>query len=114
MAWTEWIKTDDYQWQRKDGGTYEMYEAVFHPGVDKWFVGGGKFRMDEFTDGDVAYVLDTYGYDTMENLEEEFGDCSEMVLAECLFETSFADWDLECFDTEAEAVAYLDELMKEE
>ena len=108
MAWTEWVQTDDYQWQRKNGrygSEYEMYEAVFHPEPRKWFVGGGTFSIYDWPLEYREFAASIRGT-RLDGMRTD-------VLAEWLFEDNFADWDLECFDTEDEAVAYLDKLMKE-
>ena len=111
----EFVQTDDMQWQRSLGnGEYEMYQIVWignDPGVDKYFVGGGTFDISDYKD-EVPYILETYGYGSMENFVKTYGDRSDDVLAECMFETAWCDFDLYSFATEDEAMAYVNELMR--
>ena len=111
---SEFIQTDDYQWQRKVGDVYEMYQIV-DMAVDKcpYFAGGGTFEISDFDQDDIDHALRIYGYMTMENLNEEYGDASESILAEILFECNWADWDLESFDTEEEALEFVYKKMGE-
>lgn len=112
---SKFIQTDDYQWLRKEDGRYEMYQIV-DMDVDEcpYFAGGGYFELSNFDDGDIKHALRVYGYYTMENLVGIYGEDAEQVLAECLFECNWADWDLESFGTLAEAEAYVKKLMGEE
>lgn len=108
----DFIRTDDWQWQRKDGDTYEMYQIVCYTEVPHpYFVGGGHFTLSDFDAEDVEYALNTYGYVDMDDLTRQYGEDAERVLAECLFECNWADWDLESFKTLDEAREYVNKLM---
>lgn len=109
----EFVRTDDMQWQRNLGnGEYEMYQIVWI-GDDpyNYFAGGGTFNMSDFEE-DIPCILETYGYGDMKNFVKIYGDCSNEVLAECVFETAWCDFDIHSFATEDEAMAYIDELMR--
>lgn len=120
---TDWICTDldTFQWQRKvaaawapEGYAYEMYEVQYIDFVEeaRYFAGGGLFAISDYGADDVKHALDSFGYHTMENLKSEYGRNSERILAECLFECNWADFPIESFDTEAEAVAFVDRCME--
>lgn len=109
-ATSEWVCTDPdtHQWQRKVGDTYEMYQVQPPlPYADNkyWFAGGGTFKLTDYSEDDIEWTLKTFGY--------EPGEASEAVTAECLFECNFADFDIESFDTEAEAIEYVNKLKGE-
>lgn len=108
---TEWICTDpdSFQWQRKAGRfstEYEMYQVLPMPSYVEgggWTAGGGTFRIEDYNNDEISYVLGLYGY--------RRNGIRNDLLAEILFECNWADFDLMEFDTEAEAVAYVNELM---
>ena len=108
MAWSEWRRTDAltdyevYQWQRRNGDLFEMYQIVPYPeewGREGYFYGGGTFRIGDFDRDEVEYALASYGLDGKD--EEE--------VAEALFQNCFADWDIEVADTYEEAQAWVNE-----
>lgn len=113
---TEWILTDDasYQWQRKDGDEYEMCDTVCVEYVEgyRWFAGHGTFRIADYDQSEIDHALRTFGYMTMGNLKAIYGDRSDDILAECLFENCMADFWCEQFETEAEAHAWIDSFVK--
>lgn len=113
MAWTEWVQTDDWQWQRKDGDLYEMFQVVdmIEPVGHPYFAGGGQFELSDYDDADVKRALHTFGYDTMENLERIYGDSARDILAECLFESEFMGWEPKLFATVEDGEAYVKKLM---
>lgn len=116
MAWTEWVQTDDYQWQRKDGDLYEMYDVIdmIEPEEHPYFAGGGRFKLSDYDDNDVSSVLSTFGYGTIEKLERIYGDRAKDVLAECLFEHDFMGLEPKMFPTAEDGVTYVKKLMGEE
>lgn len=107
MAWTEWKRTDAltdyecYQWQRRDGDLFEMYQIVPYPDYvddEGYYVGGGLFRIKDFDRAEVEHALETYcGLD----------EADEEMMAEALFQNCFADWDLDATDTYEEAQAWI-------
>ena len=110
----EFIRTDDYQWLRGGNGTYEMYQIVDmltmkHP----YFAGGGRFSLSDYED-DIDHCLKTFGYEGVDDVKRIYGNDWEQIVAECVFECNWADFDLESFDTEEEALAYVNKLMKED
>jgi len=115
MSNNDFIQTDDYQWQRKSGDTYEMYQMVEHYlGNDKsvYFAGGGTFKLADYADDDIDYCIDTYGYDGIDDVKRIYGDDWEGIVAECVFECNWADFPVESFDTEKEALAFVSKCMQ--
>lgn len=117
---TEWIQTDDYQWQRTVDNyyvddTYEMYQIVKAPEYverEFWFAGGGEFRLSEYKD-DIIDNIRQYGYVDVADVKSIYGNRWEDIVAECVFECNWADFDLESFDTLEEAQAYVNKLKED-
>ena len=109
---TNWICTDPdaFQWQRKASRwstDYEMYQVAPYPYYVEhggWCAGGGTFSISDFNNEEIDFTLGLYGY--------KRDGISNDLLAECLFECNWADFPLESFDTEAEAVAFVDRCME--
>lgn len=113
---SEWIQTDDFQWQRKVGDTYEMYQTMKAPDYVEhpfWYAGGGTFRLSDYED-DIDFDIKQFGYEDVAEIERIYGDHWERIVAECVFECNWADFDLESFDTEEEAIEYVNNLMNED
>lgn len=116
---TEWIQTDDFQWQRMIDNhyvddTYEMYQMVeiFLTDTEScYFAGGGTFELVDYKD-DIDYCITTYGYDDIDDVKRIYGDDWEGIVAECVFECNFADFPVESFDTEKEALAFVSKCMQ--
>ena len=115
---TEWIQTDDYQWQRTVDDyyvddTYEMYEIQGTVDDEPFYLaGGGEFKLSDYTQDEVDGALHDFGYMTMERLDEEYGEASKQILAECLFESDWFSFELKSFHTLEEAQAYVNKLME--
>lgn len=98
---TKWICTDpdEHQWQRRlDDGRYEMVSVAYIGYLEecRYSAAHGTFDLDDYSD-DFDHIFETYG-------EEDMTDSR---LAECVFECNVCDFDLEAFDTEDEAVAWV-------
>lgn len=104
---TKWICTDpdEHQWQRRlDNGRYEMVGVTWIGYLEEvqYSAAHGVFNLNDYTN-DFEYIFETYS-------DEE--DMTDDRLAECVFECNICDFDLESFDTEAEAVAWIDKFME--
>ena len=109
---SDWIQTDSCQWQRKIGDTYEMYQVVWQDVVKyPYFAGGGTFKLADYDEDDIDWDVREYGYDGVEGVKKECGEDWEGIVAECVFECQFADFDLESFDTADEAIRFVNDLM---
>lgn len=111
---TKWVCTDrdSYQWRRRTGdGTYEMYQIspqmpYFSDGewfTGGYFAGGGSFAITDYGIEDRRWAAGIYGY-RLDGMRLD-------ILAECLFECNLADFDIRCFPSREEAMAYVDEMM---
>ena len=111
MAWTEWKRTDThgpedyevYQWQRRNGDLFEMYQVVPYPDYTEYkgyYVGGGLFHISDWDEAEADWARKNHMLAT---------DCPDEALAKALFENCFADWDLESADTYEEAQAWVNE-----
>lgn len=92
-----------------------MYQVMKAPECverEFWFAGGGTFALSDYDRRDHEWALHSFGYDGMADVERIYGGRAESILAECLFECNWADFPLESFDTEAEAVAFVDSCME--
>jgi len=96
----EWIKTDPdcFQYQRWLGGrSYEAVQATTLPnGV--CLVCHTTIDLEDYTEKDIVDCIETYGYDSLEVLEEEYGaERVDAIAAEYLFEQlDFNDYDHLC------------------
>ena len=116
---TDFIQTDDYQWLRTVDtfyvdDTYEMYQIQKAPEYverEFWYAGGGEFSLADYKD-DIDYDINVFGYESVAEIKRIYGDHWERIVAECVFECNWADFDLECFDTLDEAQAYVNKLME--
>ena len=116
---TEWIQTDDYQWQRTIDNyfvddTYEMYQIEKAPEYvehEFWLAGGGEFSLSDYKD-DIDFDVRQFGYDGVDDVKRIYGDDWERIVAECVFECQWADFKLETFDTLEEAVAWVNGFME--
>lgn len=112
---SDWIQTDDYQWLRKVGDTYEMYQIIKAPEYverEFWYAGGGTFELAHYED-DIDFCIRDFGYASIAEVERIYGDHWERIVAECVFECNWADFDLEDFDTLEKAQAYVNKLMED-
>lgn len=110
----EWVQTDDYQWLREIDDDYEMYQIMKAPEYverEFWFAGGGRFSLSDYDSEDHEWALHSFGYEDMAEVERIYGDHAERVLAECLFECNWADFDIYSFGTLADAEAYCNKMM---
>lgn len=110
---SDFIQTDDYQWLRKVDGIYEIYQAEHVGYVDekRWFAGGGYLNLADFGPDDIDFEVRQFGYDGIDDVKRIYGDHWERIVAECVFECQWADYDLESYDTLEEALAFVNELM---
>lgn len=104
---TKWICTDpdEHQWQRRiDDGRYEMVGVTWIGYLEEaqYSAAHGVFDLNDYTN-DFEYIFETY-------CDEE--DMSDDRLAECVFECNICDFDLESFDTEEEAVGWINKFME--
>lgn len=114
MSNNDFIQTDDYQWQRKSGDTYEMYqmaEIVITDSESRYFAGGGTFELADYAD-DIDHCIHSFGYDDVDDVKRIYGDHWERIVAECVFECNWADFDIESFHTEEEALAFVSKCMQ--
>jgi len=112
---SKFIQTDDYQWQRKVGDVYEMYQIMKAPEwVERelWYAGGGEFELSDYED-DILDNVQQFGYDDLADVKRIYGDHWERIVAECVFECNWADFEVESFDTLEEAQAYVNKLMED-
>ena len=108
---TKWICTDpdEHQWQRRlDDGSYEMVGVTWIGYLEEvqYSAAHGIFKLDDYAD-DLEYILESYGE------EGVLDDYLDDYIAECVFECNICDFDLESFDTEEEAVAWINKFVED-
>lgn len=95
---TDWIMTDDdsYQICRKlldmsealGDAVYELYQVQEVPVENDLFVPEYVIAHDIIccNDIDASLVLDCYGYESIEDVYDQYGDSWQQIMAECAFE----------------------------
>lgn len=112
----DWIQTDDYQWLRKDGDYYELYQIMKCPEYverEFWYAGGGHLLLSDY-ESDILDNIQQFGYNDIDDVKRIYGDHWERIVAECVFECNWADYDIESFDTLDEALDFVNKLMNQE
>lgn len=99
---TDWTKTKDSQWMRKDENTYEMCQTekvVLDKETTCWFAWHGIFELSDYDLDDIDWAIDTHDLPL---------DADDDEIAAALFENQGADFDdIEQYFAEEEAVAYI-------
>lgn len=81
-----------------------------HPGIgDKYGVVHMVIDLNDYSEEEVLDYIRGYGYDSRENVVEQYGDQAEQVIVECIFEC-LAD-DFVFTGSEAECEAYIDKII---
>lgn len=103
-----YIATHEHKWFRdNEDGTYTFYKAEYHN--DEWYCGGGTFSLSIYDKDDIEYALATHGIPKM-----AWDHMDDRNLASMLCDNHFADWDLEVFATEDDAIGYIEALIARE
>lgn len=110
------IQTDDYQWLRECGDHYEIYQVEYVGYLEekRWFAGGGTLYLNDFEPDEIEFEVQSFGYDGVADVKRIYGEHWERIVAECVFECNWADYDLESFDTLEEALEFVNKLMERE
>lgn len=105
---TEWIQTDDYQWQRKVDDHYDMMQIEYIGYLDdyRYFAGGGSFLLSDYGQEEIDFDIKQFGYTDIDDVKRIYGDHWERIVAECVFECNWADFPLETFRTMEDAEAW--------
>lgn len=92
-----------HKWMRDNGdGTYTMWMVAYQPNMaESWFCGGGTFSLGDYPDDEREHAMRCHGLDYTDERPSDYE------VAQCVFECNWADFDLESFFTEAEAVAWV-------
>ena len=109
----EWIKTDDLQWRCKvNNTTYHLVEVRERP--DDYVFVVGIIDIEDYTEDEIKSYITGYGYESVGKMKEEYGEDTNGVIAECIFEctdiielTGFGGFDTED-DAEKAAQEYID------
>ena len=99
-----------YATRDNEDGTYTMFKAVLeyqNGPAPCWFVGGGTFSLSDYPQYEIDWAIESHGLDHLSFEPDEY------MVAQALFDNCLADFDLECFGTQREALAYMRKLMDE-
>lgn len=106
------VRTDEIKWRSHlHDRTYLLMQVVEQRGYQ---VVCSTLDLNDFTPEQVQDALDFFGYGSMEDLRETYGDGADGVLAECLFECMDPDFWEVCgphFCGKEDAIAYAGMLM---
>lgn len=105
MDWNIWKcgDPDSFQYLRVSKENPNLWEAVEmrgpYPGPND--LDPGKFGvvhtvidLDDYSDDEIIDYIKGYGYDTVEYIEEQYGEMATQVIVECIFECLEDDFEL--------------------
>lgn len=108
----KWIKTDDYQFLQKIGDReYDIINIMKYP--KGYFVLLDGVFLNEYSDEEIEEYLTSYGYRGIEDLEEEYEESTDQVLAEIISEIGFNNFKYLDYQTKDQVNAWLKEEISE-
>ena len=112
MAKNEWIHTDDDQWVKKIcDKSFELVEIREWP--DGYVVATGVMDLNDYSRDDVVPCINSYGYKSLGELVDLYGESSNQIIAEMLFEqTASAELSLISADPIEDAETKAEKYMK--
>lgn len=91
----EWVCTDDdcAQWQMDLGNNcYEMWQVQAGPDWEYYMVASGLVFVDDRDSDEHDRLCRTYGYHSLKELADIYGENSKAILAEFIFEEDIRDY----------------------
>lgn len=86
----EWILTDDdcSQYVKKlDNTVFKLIQiADFGCSDELYAVYKETIDLEDFHEDDIRQSLHSFGYDSVEDVQNQYGDAFNQIIAECLFE----------------------------
>lgn len=81
-----WIRTDELQIVRQlDSQVFELAEVQqAEPG--KYVVVKAIIDLDDYSEEDILDYIQGYGYKSIADVEKQYGEAANQVIAECIFE----------------------------
>lgn len=105
-----WIRTDDLQFVlKKSAAEFDVIDIVEVPNGE-FYASYRKIDLEDEEDGDIANVIKSYGYKTIEGLKELYGDGANRIIAECLAEQMQFDEDTAIIRNESAINDWLQEV----
>jgi hypothetical protein len=103
-----WIRTDGTQFIKKiNNTTFEVVEVV---GADVcgFKISQQTIDIEDLTEEDIQDVITGFGYESIDDVKNIYGDDYAQIIAECEAETNWNTIDNLNFDTEDEAIIYIE------
>ncbi len=114
----EWIRSDDLQIvMQLDENRFELAQVQNFPSPDSFVVVRGDIDLRDYSDAEIDSFIHVFGYDSLQDLKDSYGDKSNQIIAECIFESlAFNEYDFisEPFPSETKADAFLRQIEKED
>lgn len=85
----EWILTDDVGFQhvkKLDDTVFELIEVSDLGWNDESAVYKKTIDLEDFNQDTIQQVLHSFGYDGIDDVQNQYGDASNQIISECLFE----------------------------
>lgn len=86
----EWILIDDdsYQHVRKiDAETFDLIElCIIAHDPDRFEVYTDTIRLSDYPDQEITEIINGFGYSSIRQIMDEYGDEGNQVITECIFE----------------------------
>lgn len=110
----DWIRTDDNQVLRKiSDNVFEVIEVVMiapldEEEVDCYSISQQIVNIDDYSEEKIIDYISSFGYDSIEEVKENYGEEANQVIAECIAETDTQEID-KTFKTEDKALEYIEQ-----
>lgn len=109
----EWIRTDDNQAVRKiNNNSFEVVEVIMvaplnAKGIDHFGISQQIVNIDDYSEENVLDYISSFGYDSIEEVKENYGEEASQIIAECIAETDTQEIE-KTFRTENQAIRFIE------
>ncbi len=113
----EWLRSDDLQIVKElDEYRFDLAQVENYPSPDSFVVVRSNIDLRDYSDAEIDSFIHGFGYDNLQDLKDSYGDKSNQIIAECIFESlAFNEYDFmsEPFPSEKKAEDFLRQIEKE-
>lgn len=82
-----WIRTDGLQIVRQiDSRIFELAEIQLVEPPEKYVVVKTEIDLNDYSEEDILDYIQGYGYKSIADVEKQYGETANQVVAECIFE----------------------------
>ena len=113
-----WICTDSCQAVKQNTeNSFEVVEVVLvapktAKKVNHYGISQVSVNLDEFSEEGISHCLNSFGYESVEEVKKLYGESANQIIAECIAEMHPEILDI-TFETEEQALKYIEENITE-